>query len=83
MEVDENIFTYNGKAEHEIFFIYTAGFADKSAYQKELMGNLDDKGQPFHLVWASVKDISARNIKVYPGSLLSILAKMIDDRTGM
>lgn len=32
LEINENIFTYNRKEEHEIVFIYTADFKNKLAY---------------------------------------------------
>lgn len=41
LKVIENIFTYKGRSEHEVTFIYTGELADKGLYEKEEMHILD------------------------------------------
>jgi ADP-ribose pyrophosphatase YjhB (NUDIX family) len=76
LAVDENIFTYNGKFEHEIVFIYRAVFANKQAYGVPLTGNLDDNGIPINLVWATLDEIKSKDIRLYPAGLEKALTRL-------
>ncbi len=76
IDTSENIFSFNGIKEHEIVFIYSAGFKDKSAYKKELRGRQNDKGEEIKLVWASLYDIAGKNINLYPPGLLPLLGNL-------
>ena len=77
IDINENIFTYNGKDEHEIVFVYMADFKDKLAYDDTLVGNFNDNGHEIKLAWASIEEIKAQKIKIYPGRLLKILEQLI------
>lgn len=76
--VSENIFHLNGTDEHEIVFIYSAGFQNESAYSSVLKGGINDKGEEIKLIWSSLDEIENNNIRVYPQSLLDILKQKQD-----
>jgi 8-oxo-dGTP pyrophosphatase MutT (NUDIX family) len=74
LEITENIFTYNGIAEHEIVFIYSAEFKNPNAYTDNLKGNINAEGKQIKLVWASLKEIRQNNIRLFPSSLSALLS---------
>jgi 8-oxo-dGTP pyrophosphatase MutT (NUDIX family) len=77
LDVNENIFNYNGNNEHEIVFIYKGDFKNKLAYNSDLVGSLNDSGNEIKLAWVTIDEIKEQNIKVYPESLLEILEQII------
>lgn len=77
LDVSENIFSFNGVAEHEIVFVYRAEFDEPINHDAEIVGNADDNGNPITLVWATIEDIRNSAIGVYPFNLLDVL-----ERTG-
>jgi len=78
LDISENIFEYNGAAEHEIVFIFKAEFKDKAAYDMELVGNKNDDSRQLKLTWASVDEVNANGISVYPSSLLKIIMEQYE-----
>ena len=58
LDVNENIFVYNGEKAHEICFIYQANFVDEENYNRESIQVLDE---PSHqAIWL---DINEENLK--------------------
>ena len=78
LEITENIFTYNGIAEHEIVFAYSAEFKNSTAYIDNLKGNLNAEGKEIKLVWASLNEIRQNNIRLFPSSLSTILSTELE-----
>jgi 8-oxo-dGTP pyrophosphatase MutT (NUDIX family) len=76
LDINENIFTYNGKEEHEIVFVYKADFKDKLAYDTPLIGNLNDNGTKIKVAWATTDEIRDQHIKIYPERLWEILEQL-------
>ena len=74
LEISENIFTYNGIAEHEIVFIYSAEFKNSNAYTDHLKANINAEGKEIKLIWASLDEIRQNNIQLFPSSLPTILS---------
>jgi ADP-ribose pyrophosphatase YjhB (NUDIX family) len=79
LDVQENIFNYNAKDEHEIVFIFKADFKNKLAYDSIPIGNLNDNGTKIELTWAAIDEIKERNIKIYPDCLWHILETLTKD----
>jgi ADP-ribose pyrophosphatase YjhB (NUDIX family) len=69
LEVVENIFTYNNQAGHEIAFIYTAEFVDKSLYQQESF-KIVDGGEEFEAIWLEINE--SNSSQVFPGDFKKI-----------
>jgi ADP-ribose pyrophosphatase YjhB (NUDIX family) len=65
----ENIFTYEGKAGHEIVMVYDAEFTDESLYYREYIdvteGDIWCKSY-----WLSINDCKAGKIILYPEGIL-------------
>ena len=80
LNINENIFTYNGKGEHEIVFIYKAEFKNKLAYDTTLMGNPKDDGAKIKVAWATTDEIKDQHIKIYPECLWEILDQLTKDK---
>jgi len=63
LTVVENIFTYEGKNEHEICFIYKGDLSNKEVYKKEYI-KINEEGLPAE--WVPISDILAGEIRFYP-----------------
>jgi len=79
LNINENIFTYNGKKEHEIVFIYKAEFKNKLAYEATLITNSNDNGTKIKVAWATTDEITDKHIKIYPECLWEILDQLTKD----
>jgi len=71
----ENIFTYNGKAGHEIVLCYETQFADPAFYQQETVTGHEDDGQSFQATWKPLTDFQEGRAILYPDGLLELLMK--------
>lgn len=71
----ENIFTYQGKAGHEIVYCYETNFADQALYQKTLLTGYEDDDQPFQTLWKPLADFKEGRAILYPTGLLELLIK--------
>jgi 8-oxo-dGTP pyrophosphatase MutT (NUDIX family) len=47
----ETMFVHEGKAAHEIVFVYDASFEDKSAYEQAAFTVREDNGEILNAVW--------------------------------
>lgn len=70
LNIEENIFEFNGLPGHEIVFLYEVSFRSKSAYRADGY-NILDSNQGHRAEWFSVKDLSKR--KLYPESAAKYL----------
>ncbi len=73
LEVVENIFNYNGKAGHEISFVYVAEFVDKNLYQQESF-KIIDSSEEFEAIWVEINDDNIN--KILPGDFKKINKKI-------
>jgi ADP-ribose pyrophosphatase YjhB (NUDIX family) len=62
-DVVENIFTFNGEQGHQVMFVYTGEFVDKSLYQKERIKIIDAHNDA---VWYPIEDLILGKSKIYP-----------------
>lgn len=63
IDVIENIFTFNGKQEHQILFLFKGEFVDKELYQQDRMKIIDSHNDA---IWYPVEDLISGKSKVYP-----------------
>lgn len=68
----ENIFTYLGRAAHELIRVYTARFADPRDYERERFECVEANGARFTCMWRSIADFRA-GVPLYPEGLLEML----------
>jgi len=64
----ENIFTCDGKPGHEIVFLMSASFEDKSYYKKDNI-LCNENGAPFTSMWISIQDFKSGKKILYPEGL--------------
>ena len=77
--ISENIFTFDGKKEHEIVFTYVAEFKDQAAYNEKLTG-IESNGQLMDLVWITIDELAKSTMKLYPSGLFEQLEQWEKDR---
>ncbi|MDQ7802459.1 NUDIX hydrolase [Amycolatopsis sp. A133] len=67
----ENVFSWQGRAGHEIAFVFDARFADESFYRRDEMPILDD---PATARWVDVRDFRDGSKILYPSGLIELLS---------
>jgi 8-oxo-dGTP pyrophosphatase MutT (NUDIX family) len=67
----ENIFTVNGRAGHEIVYVFEATLADPSWYEREDLGTILDEGSP--VSWLLVSEFVSGERILYPSGLVERL----------
>lgn len=65
----ENIFTYEGKAGHEIVMVYDAEFKDKSLYDKQDI-DVTEGDIWCKAYWLNISDCRSGKVTLYPGGIL-------------
>jgi ADP-ribose pyrophosphatase YjhB (NUDIX family) len=78
--VVENLFTLEGRAGHEIVFLFDATLCDRSLYERaEITGfeasipGSDAGGEYFSAFWATPEEIAARGDRLVPEELVALL----------
>ena len=72
----ENIFTYDGKAGHEIVLVYQGAFANPAIYQQEEILGIEDNGLEFKSLWKPISDFPNQQTPLYPDGLLHLIHSM-------
>lgn len=67
----ENIFTVDGRAGHEIVYIYNAEFADKTVYEQPVIEGTEN-GTPIEVRWMSLDEFDETN-RLVPEALIDLL----------
>ncbi|UOZ11838.1 NUDIX hydrolase [Amycolatopsis sp. WQ 127309] len=67
----ENVYTWRGRQGHEIAFMFDAGFADSSLYERDEMEILDD---PATARWVPFVDFRDGGKILYPRGLTELLS---------
>lgn len=70
----ENIFTFNGRAGHEIVLLYEGELADRSLYNQSSVTGYEDGGEPFQAFWKPLADFQDGRSPLYPDGLLELLS---------
>jgi 8-oxo-dGTP pyrophosphatase MutT (NUDIX family) len=68
----ENVFEFEGKACHEIVFVYEASLADPDLYERETFILTEETGT-LPGVWRCLTDFDMTSTPLYPEGLLEIL----------
>jgi len=67
----ENIFSWQGGAEHEVVFIFRAALADEAAYEIEDQVIADDTEPKSRVLWRPPEAVSP---PLYPAGLTELIA---------
>ena len=70
--VMEHLFSFKGGKHHEIAFIYSAQFSDKSFYRKSMIEGVEDTGKKFKCSWIPMTDFKNEKHLV-PAGILKLL----------
>ena len=74
LETYEDVFTFNGKQEHELWRIYEATIVEEWPYQRERMtGHEPELGEEFPVVWKHPSAFTTNDETFYPEELLFLL----------
>src|SRR3989344_4298780 len=65
LETIENLFTYQGKKEHEIVFLYSGDLAKEELYETDPI-KIVELDHEFEASWVPIKDILSGQIPIYP-----------------
>jgi ADP-ribose pyrophosphatase YjhB (NUDIX family) len=68
----ENVFTYLGRAGHELVRVYTARFADQALYKRDEFDCVEANGTRFACVWKAIADFRAGAL-LYPEGLHELI----------
>jgi 8-oxo-dGTP pyrophosphatase MutT (NUDIX family) len=69
----ENLFTFDGKAGHEIVFVYEADFINESLYSKAEIQGIESDGAKFKVKWFDQKHLESGALKIYPHGIAGLL----------
>ena len=68
----ENLFSLEGRPEHEIVFVYDGRFVDETIYERTELTVTEDNGETARAVWRSLDSFDAHH-RLVPESLAAIL----------
>ena len=71
----EERFTFEGRAKHEIIFVYDAEFLDRRLYETDRFTGTEDDGSQFSAIWLDTATIGPQTPPLYPDGLLELLAE--------
>ena len=66
LDVVENLFTVDGRAGHEIAFVYHARFVDPAVYTQETLIAHEDNGDRLTVIWRGLDSFDAQHRLVPP-----------------
>ena len=72
LTITENLFDLEGRASHEIVFIYEATFADKDLYERESFV-IAEEAETLTGSWRRLADFDMATAPLYPEGLLELL----------
>jgi 8-oxo-dGTP pyrophosphatase MutT (NUDIX family) len=68
----ENLFTYQGRHQHEIVQVYQGDLGDQSIYESAELTGREDDGSTFRAVWMPLSEFRC-GTPLYPDGLLELL----------
>jgi 8-oxo-dGTP pyrophosphatase MutT (NUDIX family) len=80
--LSENLFTFEGKAGHEIVLVYKGDLVGKAIYDQEEIVGREDNGSPLKVVWVSLERFRHGEAPLYPDGLLEFLLAQADPVDG-
>ena len=69
----ENLFTYEGRAGHEVVFVFAAQASDPRADERDEFEALDSDGTRHVAVWVPLDALRAGTTPLYPAGVLDLL----------
>ena len=72
IDVVESIFSVNGRAGHEIVFVYDGRFVDETLYTRSHIEATEGNGEQLHVTWRSLDSFNDQH-RLVPEALLTIL----------
>ena len=72
LAVLESIFTVNGRAGHEIVFVYDGCFVDKTLYNQPLIEAVEDNGEALQATWRALSFFNDHH-RLVPEALVELL----------
>lgn len=74
-KIIENLFYFNGKKAHDIYFIYSGSLMKKNLYKTDpVIG--DENGEPKNFYWIKIADIVKGKETLVPKGILKIVIKL-------
>ena len=67
----ENIFTCDGKAGHEIDYLYPAEFGSQEFYERRIFDLVEEGGARFDALWVSIDECLDGKYRLVPEELLA------------
>lgn len=71
--IAENIFTFNGRASHEIVLIYDGVFTDSRVYERSVIEGKEANGEVVCAVWKDLNEFGPGKSILYPNGLSALL----------
>lgn len=69
----ESLFTYEGRAGHEIVFVYAARLSDAGVEARDDIVSIDGDGVRHEAVWVTLDALRRGPTPLYPGGVLDLL----------
>ncbi len=70
----ENLFTFEGKARHEIVLVYDGRLMDEQLYQRDQIEGVEDDAKPMIARWLKLDTLEKADAPpLYPDGLLALL----------
>ena len=69
----ENVFTFEGRAGHEIVFVFAAQLSDPRALDRNEFESIDTDGARHLAVWVTLDVLRGGSTPLYPPGLLELL----------
>ncbi|PSP55308.1 NUDIX hydrolase [Halobacteriales archaeon QS_1_67_19] len=70
----ENLFAWDGTAEHELVVLRTAAFVDESLYDRDRFDGVDAGGDvEYEATWHTLAELAAASEPLYPAGLAELL----------
>jgi ADP-ribose pyrophosphatase YjhB (NUDIX family) len=80
--VIENLFTSNGRAGHEVIFVYAARLADAGVYAREELVATESDGSRHVALWVPLDELRRGPVPFLPRGLLDLLPLTPDSLDG-
>ena len=71
----ESIFTYEGRAGHEVVFAFDVRVTDGRAHERDELHSTDDEGVLHEAVWVSLGELAAGTTPLHPQGLRELLRR--------
>ena len=69
----ENLLTFDGKAGHEIVFVYEAIFKNESLYHQPEIQGVESTDVKFRVKWIHQEQINNGAVNIYPNGITGIM----------